>query len=569
MVSTKTEETNVNPRIYKRTSTLSNFLNHYKKSKTGMTGLLILLLFVIMAITAPIIAPFDPNPLNVIGPEFSTPEFLRIFEFLAVKDSIGGNDVNCTNLTKWEVIGFNQGYLTGGAYDTDNPAIGYRYNDVFHYNLSDYNHGRDGLTISEISDDKEGKSDGKAFQIFLNTTEDDYSSGSSPVGESNDPHIILRQKLNWISFAMDYPELVSQIPSGVKIMLRYRVEYGGDLLNDTLYPENEERKHFEVKVRLMRANQEFDDISSREMKFPRAAEYSTYNPRDYYTKDDKLVSRILIHSVFRQPIDGKSEINEEVILQLEAIFDEVNEFKGSIKIVVDQFYIEMEDNFSGFMGTTGTGADAFSQLIYGSQVSLMVGVIATFFSVSLGLVVGLMTGFVGGKTDNLLMRLTDFLLVLPELLIIIILASQFAPSFWNVIIVISILGWTKTARIIRAQILSEKEKMYVKAAKGAGASNMYIMFRHILPNVLPIVFVQLAVGVSYAIQTEAAISFLGLGGAEISWGRMLQDASVGAITSGAWWLILIPGLCICLLSLSFILIGFTTEQIINPRLRKG
>ncbi|MHA2298486.1 MAG: ABC transporter permease [Candidatus Hodarchaeales archaeon] len=576
MISAEAEEVVEVPGIQKRPGTLLGFWNQYKKSRLGLIGMFVMIFFVLVAVFAPFIATHNPDPGNVVGPGYNSPESLRIFDTNAIKDGNIGLDQDCQELSKWQAYGFNDDF-SGGSYDLTNLPTNYTdANGNLHYNLTSYNDDRGGLDITEIIDDHSTKTDGEAFKITLDTTQGDYDRFSM-VGDYGAPNVVLRQDFDWTEFVVDDPTTIDQIPRSVRLMLRYRIKYSGDLLNETLYPtDTDPRKHFDINIRIIPDYREFDGIgkTNYQMTFPLAPEYPTYNPREYYTLNDKLVGEILIYNNFqRSYVDSDTgdtvyELNKGIILQLEALFHNTDEFQGSIEIIVDQFYLEIEDSYFGILGTSGTGADVFSQLIFGTQVSLLVGALATFFSVSLGIVVGLVAGFVGGRVDDLLMRFVDFLLIMPGLPLMLVLASVLRPSFWNIIIVISVLYWTGTARIIRAQTLAEKEKAYVSAAKAAGGSDLYIIFRHILPNVLPIVFAQMATGVSGSIQSEAAISFLGLGGVEVSWGKMLQESTQGAFTRGAWWMVLFPGLAICILSLSFILVGHTIEQIVNPRLRE-
>ncbi|MHA1167393.1 MAG: ABC transporter permease [Candidatus Hodarchaeales archaeon] len=565
MISAEAEEIVEAPHIQKRPSALSGFWKQYKKSKLGLIGLSIMIFYVLVALFAPLIAPYDPSPQNVVGPSYNKPEIMSLLDNNPILNVNLGKDQNCSNLASWEARGYDSSFLVNNYDLTNLPTLVDEGNGMHSYDFSDYNNGRDSLTVRDIVDTNPNKTDGRAIEIAIDTTEDTYTSANS------DKMVILRQHMDWTREAFNDPDDpgLSEIPKQVFLMVRYRIEYTGDLTNKTLYPGDDPRKHFNIKIRAMREDQ--DNQSLQFMTHPIAAEFDTYNPRETYSLDDKELSSLLIYNVFTTMSleDGSvQELNRNIILQLEVEFENVHQFSGSIKVIVDEFYIDIESYYFGVLGTTGTGADVFSQLIYGTQVSLLVGVLATFFSVSIGIVVGLIAGYLGGKIDDLLMRFVDFLLIMPGLPLMLVLASVLKPSFWNIIIVISILGWTGTARIIRAQTLAEKEKAYVNAARAAGGSDAYIIFRHILPNVLPIVFAQMATGVSGSIQSEAAISFLGLGGIEMSWGKMLQASTQGAFTRGAWWIVIFPGLCICLLSLAFILVGHTVEHIVNPRLRE-
>jgi peptide/nickel transport system permease protein len=218
-------------------------------------------------------------------------------------------------------------------------------------------------------------------------------------------------------------------------------------------------------------------------------------------------------------------------------------------------------------GTDDQGRDILSQFIWGSRIALIVGFAAAGLSVGIGLVVGLVAGYVGRKTEVVLMRFTDVILVLPTLPLLIILSAVLGASIGNVILVIALLAWPGTARVIRSDILSLKERPYIHSARVTGASNARIMFRHLAPNVMPLVFLYMTFAVSGAILFEAALSFLGLGDINTpSWGTMLSTIQQSDIIRAYWWL-LPPGLGITLLSLAFFLVGRAFEQIINPRLR--
>lgn len=222
------------------------------------------------------------------------------------------------------------------------------------------------------------------------------------------------------------------------------------------------------------------------------------------------------------------------------------------------------------MGTDFMGRDLLSQFLSGAQVAFTVGITAAVMSVLIGTAIGLISGYYGRAVDTLLMRLADIVLVLPGLPFIIVIAAAVGKlSIWIIVFLIAVLGWPGIARVIRAQTLSLRERPFVEAARVAGASNMRIIFHHIAPNVLPFTFLYAALGVSGAILTEAALSFLGLGDpGVVSWGMMLQWAFTTGHTFRAPYWILPPGLGISLLSLSFYLIGRAMDEIINPRLRE-
>lgn len=216
-------------------------------------------------------------------------------------------------------------------------------------------------------------------------------------------------------------------------------------------------------------------------------------------------------------------------------------------------------------GTTHLGRDVFSQWVYGSRVSLMVGLASGLSVMVVGTTVGLIAGYYKGTVDLVIMRIVDILYGIPQTPLVLIIAMFMGASVWNVIIAMTLVLWRTMARIIRSQTLSLSERPFVKSARAAGASDFRIIFYHIMPNILPLVFVQTTITVSGAIVLEAGISFLGLGAQDMtSWGTMLQLAfSTGAIRE-AWWWVLPPGLGITLLVLSFFYLSRALEQITNP-----
>jgi peptide/nickel transport system permease protein len=222
------------------------------------------------------------------------------------------------------------------------------------------------------------------------------------------------------------------------------------------------------------------------------------------------------------------------------------------------------------LGTDRVGRDIMSQIIYGSQASLIIGLAAAFISVVIGSLFGLFAGYYGGWMDTLLMRTTDFFIQIPVFPLMLIMVALFGGTLENLIFVIGILGWTGTARMVRSETLSLKERAFVEATRSIGATDRYIIFVHILPNVFPLVFANMTLRIVDAIISEAGLSFLGFGVADAwSWGRVLHEAQKElAMLKGAWWYWFVPGMCIMFLALGFALISFGLNEILNPRLRR-
>jgi peptide/nickel transport system permease protein len=222
------------------------------------------------------------------------------------------------------------------------------------------------------------------------------------------------------------------------------------------------------------------------------------------------------------------------------------------------------------LGTTEQGSDVLSQLLAGARVSIVVGFAAAIISAVLGSVVGLASGYFGGWTDRILDALENWFLVIPTLPLMIVLARLLDPSLGVLILVIGLTSWAGTGRIVRAQVLTLRERAFVERARALGAKDRYIIKTHILPNTLPLIFANTVLIVAVAILSEAALSFLGLGDpTQISWGTMLENAfEAGAPSAEAWWYVIPPGLCITTLVLAVALLGYLFEEYINPRLRE-
>lgn len=220
-------------------------------------------------------------------------------------------------------------------------------------------------------------------------------------------------------------------------------------------------------------------------------------------------------------------------------------------------------------GLDDGGIDVLSLIIYGGRISLTVGFTATFVAMIVGGSIGILSGYLGGVTDGILMRITDYFLTVPVVPLMIVIAVLWGPSLSHIVLVIGLLQWTMTARVVRSQVRSIRERVYVKRVRALGGSHARSIFRHVLPQVAPLLVATTVLTVATAIFSETSLAFLGLSDpSKVSWGTMIQHAfSRTAMSSGAWWAIVYPGLAVAVVVMACYLLGQAIEDAMNPRLK--
>jgi len=258
-------------------------------------------------------------------------------------------------------------------------------------------------------------------------------------------------------------------------------------------------------------------------------------------------------------------------------------FVGPLQTVITATGLPLDPpSTAHWLGTDELGRDILNLTVHGTRISMFIGLLATVITILLGAMIGIVSGYVGGRTDTFLMRVTDFFLVLPTFVLALILAPIILDivgagsevfgirvTLIVIVIVIGITSWASTARIIRSQTLSVKERAFVGRARVIGSGGGHIMWRHILPNTMNLIVANTVLVFGGAILTETTLSFIGLGDPFApSWGEILNAAeSAGAMGLGAWWYVVPPSVCIVLVVLAFTLVGSALDDVLNPRLR--
>ncbi|RDE13604.1 MAG: hypothetical protein C4K49_08465 [Candidatus Thorarchaeota archaeon] len=508
---------------------MSGFFREYRKHRIGVFGIILMFFFLVMAVGAPWIATNDPSPGATIAPTFMAPVWMQVFDPNAV---------------------VSKEYMTD-PYLADAPVFEYRGSpDEFSY--------------------AHHASTGSSDPSYVNLTWTheayhplDFVVPPIPLSDMPDcrDFVFFNKTLEWT------PE---KMPNDVNITIEFSMTTTGN------FSTNENGGlMFKLYIWLIDSSGNWKMV------------YKSFPPYSSVTQSRNIdLSWFDILAgwggMVPDPVTGAQPEDPTDLLTIGVGLAPTKEFRyfggefpwrtynGSVTAKVSKLSVFCYGNYYGLLGTTDKGADAWSQLIYGSRVSLTIGVLATALSTVVGVIVGLVAGYFGGKVDEVLMRVVDFLLVIPGLPLMMVLAAFLGPTVENIIIVIAILGWTGTSRLIRSQVMAEKNKAYVESARAIGASDTYIIFRHVLPNVTPILFANITLGVVGAILSESGLAFLGLTDpSKPSWGRMLADAQgSGGFSNGAWWVVVFPGLMITSLSLAFTFVGHTLDQVLNPRLRE-
>ena len=263
------------------------------------------------------------------------------------------------------------------------------------------------------------------------------------------------------------------------------------------------------------------------------------------------------------------------------LLEEADPLKGNYKLIVDIYYFDKRDSTRsaksifagkvyGLLGTDSNRRDLFKGVVWGTRWALALGLLTAVFSVGIGIAFGITSAYLGGWKDEFMQRINEAIASLPFLPILILISAAFKPSIWNIIILMSLLFWTGTAKVARSMGLQIKEETYIEAARCLGAGNRRIILKHMIPQVMPYAFANMALSVPSALLTEAGLSFLGLGDTTIiTWGQILYAAqTAGATLRGLWWWVVPPGLAIAIVGLTFVMIGTALDTVLNPKMKR-
>jgi ABC-type dipeptide/oligopeptide/nickel transport system permease subunit len=555
------------------------FLRSLLKNGKSIFGLILISAFLVVAFGASLFTPYTPigeDPLDRLAPAASNvpPAWLR-----SLPTWLGGNPALSENMIIVQNPGSPRMIADGGEFknETANPNLSVVPSDIsypYPLPLGYKRYGGEG-SLSVTYTRKDGTTGGEVKAVIFKEFDFPYNGPPSSFYAT-------------ISIQVNGSTTVSGVPPVDKLKVPVKVNVFLGSIDGRKWPiwPPVENTFYDVRIprgftkdKLTGAPGPIERPLYGATVFDSAT--GTFIDSGWITSVKNELSTIsstsqqLVNpkSVFQFPNDPASVVFSSArgsyAYGVEIVFVDTGSTEDvSTTVIIDDFGLMLKGTSFGLLGASHRGWDLFAQLLYGTRISLYLGISVAVFSVAIGLVVGLAAGYFGRIVDEVLMRTTDVLLVLPGLPLLIVLIAILGASIDNLIILLGLLGWMGFARMVRSQVLSIRERSYVEAAKAIGAGQFHIVIHHILPSVMSLVYISLATSVPGAVTAEAALSWLGFyDPTRMSWGRMLNEAVVeaGAITS--WWWILPPGICISLLAASFILVGYALDEVLNPKLR--
>jgi len=498
------------PRIALRLRGVARIVNVIIHNKRGVLGIAILALFGFIALATPLLTPYDPlSTSQVIASPLALPSWLRYLP--------GYGNLSCNvNPVKDPGFSSNESMLEWNF--TEDASIRF---------LSLNYSPNEGMPISE-----QGSGPG-CLAVYMQRDEHEPNQEVEALLTKEFAYPYSNPPKKWAGTIGVKVEGVGNV-SGWSVNVTFFIQQAGGQRKD-----------------LWEASQGGDYASSAWIE-PNMTGESTHPP---LIDSDILDSK---RKMFSKPVNytfGVAVLFSEQVSNATVYIDDLN-----LKLYGEAF---------GLLGTDNLARDIFSQLLYGTRISLLVGLLGALLSTAIGLGVGMVAGYFGRGVDEVLMRITDTFLVIPELPLLMVMVAVWGQSLWFIIFLISILGWMGFARIVRSLILTLKERPFVEASRALGAGELHIISKIMIPNVMNFVYVTLAMSAPAAIYSEAYLSFLGLYDASMmTWGRMLHDALLLPGGVQKWWWVVPPGLSIAAISIAFILIGHALDEIFNPKLRE-
>jgi peptide/nickel transport system permease protein len=511
----------------------SGFLKLFLKNKRGLVGLLIIGLFAFLAIGAPLLTPY--NQLGYFADErvplsgsMAAPAWLRL-----LPPSLGGNPTLSENLWAVKDKSFAQENWRSpeGEWSTNVSSGAENAVNIMRESLD-----KPDLLVHFAREEGQEKYGNVTVSIYK---EFDYPYSGPPYKGV---------------------EVLNVSVSGTlheQMRLVRNQTWAGEGPQYYLTAKNATDVATKVKLFVVKPSGQKINI------WPKANATLILNASGYaqlYDALEPVYEAIDVRLIFDSK--GRYAFGCEVLLN-----DSFDKSQVSLDVRLSALGLDLYGTCWGILGTSSYGWDLWAELVYGSRISLYVGVISAGLAIVIGLAVGLASGYLGKVFDEIMMRFSDVLLVLPGLPLLIVLFAIMGASIENLIILNGFLGWMGFAKLIRSQVLSIKERPYIEAAKAAGAGTGHILVRHVMPNVMGLVYVTLATAVPGAIVAEAALAWLGFyDWQRMSWGRMLQEMQ-SARAIDKWWWVIPPGLSIAAISVAFILLGYALDEVLNPKLR--
>ena len=546
-----------------------DFFRVFTRSSKGVVGLSIIIFFLVVAIFAPWITPYTPlgkDPRSVFLPLSSSncaPAWLTY-----LPTYLGGDPTLSETVSVIESPGTPKLKAEGGELE----AAGDVENVTISESDANFKYSIDGSLATTYSSEGDGEKN-----VTISFYKDfDYPYSSTPGRFLGSVLLLVNGTTNELN-KLDIPVTIFvylQTENGTKLKLYPPPGYYYDKFVKYWVPSEFPFGFTSIKSssqlvidKPLSGPSDFDNwISSVSYAQEQQLSFSIDSQSHYIRKilvyEYRLTTTNFL-SVYFPKTPGKYRFGIDITFTQDSSVQQGHE----TTVYLDELGLVLYGRAFGLLGTNSDAQDLFAQLVYGTRVSLYVGFLSAALAVGIGLIVGLFAGFLGGIPDEASMRINDFMLVLPGLPLMMVLITILGTGVDVLIIILGLLGWNGFARLVRSQVLSLKERPFVEATRAVGASNTYIIFRHMIPNVMPLVYVSLATAVPGAITAEASLSWLGFFDPNrVSWGRMLHDFEVSAVRT-QWWWVVPPGLCIAALAISFILLGFALDDILNPKLR--